>query len=166
MSNFVNNTPYLRASREFPENLHDLAFQSNKAYLEVANAINQRTIGIFPVIKSAITGEQWFINKNRKQQSLRQVFTFGAIAAGATLLIPYTLHGFDQFVRIWGTTVTDVPDSRPLPYASVTLNANIELRVDTVNHNIVIIVGAASPNVVSGTVILEWLSQSWYSLDI
>jgi hypothetical protein len=166
MSNFVNTTPYIRSTREFPENIKDLAFQSNKAYLEVANAINQRTIGIFPVIKSAITGEQWFINKNRKQQSLRQVYTFGTIAAGATLLIPYTLPGFDLFVRIWGTCVTVIPDSRPLPYSSVTANANIELRVDTVNHNIVIIVGAASPNITSGIIIIEWLSQAWYSLDI
>ncbi len=166
MSNFVNSTPYIRSTREFPENIHDLAFQSNKAYLEVANAINQRTIGIFPIIKSAITGEQWFIRNNRKQQSLRQVYVFGAIAAGSTLLIPYTLNSFDQFVRIWGTCVTIIPDSRPLPYSSVTVNANIELRIDTVNHNIVIIVGAASPNIVSGTVILEWLSQAWYSLDI
>ena len=156
--------PYIRSSREFPENIHDLAFQSNKAYLEVANAINQRTIGIFPIIKSAITGEQWFINKNRKQQSLRQVYTFGTIAAGASLSIPYILHGFDQFVRIWGTTITTVPDNRPLPYASVTANANIELNVTPTN--IVIKVGAASPNLVSGLIIIEWLSQSWYSLDI
>jgi hypothetical protein len=165
MSNFVNSTPYLRSTREFPENIKDIAFQCNKAYLETANAINQRTIGIFPIIKSAITGESWFINKNRKQQSLRQVFTFGSIThALSPFSIPYKLHGFDQFVRIWGTCTTVLPDYRPIPYSSVTANANIEVNVTPTN--IVITLGAASPELASGLIVLEWLSQSWYSLDI
>lgn len=163
MSNTINATPYLRSSREFPQDIRDLAFQSTKAYLEVANAVNQRTIGIFSVNKSAATGEQWYIKNNRKQQTLRQVFTFGAILAGATLSIPYKITGIDQFVRIWGTVITSIPDNRPIPYASVTANANIELNVTS--SNIVIKVGAASPNVVSGLVVLEWLSQAPYSFD-
>ena len=176
MSNFVNSTPYLRSTREFPENLHDLAFQSNKAYLEVANAVNQRTIGIFPVVKGAVTGESWYVNKNRKQQSLRQVFTFGLNATGTTITIPYKLHGFDQFVRIWGTCITTntaVPgpgpfvilDYRPIPYTSATaVNQQIELKVTPTD--IVIIIGAASPNLISGLIIIEWLSSAWYSQDI
>lgn len=176
MTNIVNGTPYLRSTRSFPENLHDLAFQSSKAYLEVANAVNQRTIGIYPVIKSAITGDQWFVNKNRKQQSLRQVYTFGANAAGTTITIPYKIPGFDQFVRIWGTCITTntavpgpgpfvVLDYRPIPYSSVTaVNQQIELKVTPTN--IIVNIGAASPNLISGLIIIEWLSLAWYSQDI
>lgn len=157
MSNFINGSPYLRTTREFPENVRDLAFQANKSYLETASAINLRTIGLFPVLKPAISGEQWFIKENFRQQGLRQVFTFGSIAAGTNLSIPYKLSGFDQFVRIWGTCKTALPDNRPIPYASIAPNANIDLRVDS--SNIIIAVGAASPNIVSGTIVLEWISM-------
>jgi len=165
MTNFVNNSPYLRTTREFPEDLHDLAFQSNKAYLEVANAVNQRTIGIFPVNKPSITGEQWYVKSNVKEQSLRQVYTFGSIThATSPFLIPYKISGFTQFVRIWGTAITVIPDYRPIPYSSVTANANIELNITLTN--IVITLGAASPELASGLIIIEWLSPAWYSLDI
>ena len=62
-------------------------------------------------------------------------------------------------IRLFGGVVTDIPDERPIPYSSATANANIETRLDTVNSQIVIIVGAASPNVVSGFIVFEWLSN-------
>ena len=157
MNNVVNHMPYLRTSREFPEELSQLAIQANKSYVDVANAVNLRTIGIFPTNRPAITGNSYFLSTLRNQ-SLRQIFTFTTIAAGATLTIPYTVNGFTQFVQIYGTCLTAFPDARPLPYSSVVANANIELRVDTVNFLIIITNGAASPQINSGLIVLEWLS--------
>ena len=147
---------FLRTSREFPKEINSLSFEVDKSYVDVANAVNVRTIGIFPINRPTVTGESFFLISNKKQQSLRQVYKFGAIAPGATLSIPYTINGFSQFSRIYGTCITAVPDYRPIPYASVTVNANIELKVTTTN--IVISVGAASPAIVSGIIILEWIS--------
>jgi len=62
-------------------------------------------------------------------------------------------------VRLFGAVKTVVPDERPIPFASVVANANIEVRLDTANLLIVITLGAASPNVVSGFIVFEWLSQ-------
>jgi len=154
--NIVNQMPYLRTSRLFPEDLGQLCVEVNRSYIDVASAVNNRIIGIFPQTNSAITGESWFIS-NLRQQTFRQVYIFGAIAAGATLNIPYTIRGFNQFSRIFGTCITATTDYRPLPYASVAANANIDVRVTTTN--IVISVGAASPNLVSGLIVLEWLSN-------
>jgi hypothetical protein len=156
-SNIANNMPYVRTSREFPTEIVNLTIELNRSFLETANAINARTIGLFPTTKSAITGEAWFLSGNKKQQTLRQAFNLTAIAAGASLSIPYTAPGFNQFSRIYGTCITNVPDYRPIPYASVALNANIELRVTPTN--IIVNVGAGSPNIVSGLIVLEWLSQ-------
>ena len=156
--NTINSSPYLRTTREIPEEIHQLSVEVNKAYVDIANAVNNRTIGLFPTTRSAFTGERWFINNNQPQQSIRQVYSFGAIAAGAALNIPYQTQGNVQFSRIYGTCITGLPDFRPIPYASVAANANIDLRVTATN--IVIAVGTASPNITSGLIILEWLSAT------
>lgn len=153
----VNQIAYLRTTREFPEEIHQLTVEVNRSYVDIANAVNARTIGIFPKNRPAITGESWFLT-NQRQQTLRQVYTFGPIAPGAILTIPYIVNGFIQFTRIYGTCLTALPDARPIPYASVAANANIDLRVDTVNFLIVIANGAAAPAINSGIIILEWLS--------
>lgn len=160
MNNNSNQVPFLRTSREFPEeDIHQLTVEIDRAYLDISNAVNARTIGIFTVNRSSVTGESWFLSSNRRQQSQREVYPFGAIAPGGSLSIPYKTNGFDQFSRIYGTCLTGQPDARPIPYASVSANANIDLRIDTVNLNIIIANGAASPAIVSGLIILEWLSQ-------
>ncbi len=159
MNNILNNVAYLQSSRDFPEDPKQLNYILNKSYIDTANAVNTRTIGIFPVNRSAITGESWFIQKNQRQQTLRQVYTFGAIAAGTTLLIPYTVSGFVQFTRIYGTCFTNFPDARPLPFVSTVANANIAIRIDTVGFNIVITSGAAANNITSGLVVLEWMIE-------
>lgn len=159
MNNIINQVAYLQTSREFPEDPKQLNYILNKSYIDTANAVNVRTIGIFPINRSAITGESWFVSKNQRQQTLRQVYTFGAIAAGGVESIPYTVSGFVQFTRIYGTCLTAQPDARPIPYASTAANANIDLRVDTVNLRIIIRNGAVAPAIVSGLVVLEWLVE-------
>lgn len=159
MNNILNQVAYLQSSREFPEDPKQLNYMLNKSYIDTANAVNARTIGIFPVNRSAITGESWFIEKNQRQQTLRQVYPFGAIAAGTGITIPYKVSGFVQFTRIYGTCFTDLPDARPIPHAAVIANGNISVRIDTVNFNIVISVGAASANVTSGLIVLEWMVE-------
>lgn len=151
--------PYLVTSRRFPTN-DPILLQPvlSKMYIEIARAVNLRTIGIFEQLQ-IVTGERWFgtdpLNALIKRQTYRRVYTFGAIAAGASLAIPHGLVGVTAYTRIYGTVITNKPDNRPIPYASVTANANIELNVD--NTNINIIVGAGSPNVISGIVVLEYL---------
>jgi len=155
--NVINVMPFMRTSREFPEDIKNLTVELNRSFIETATAVNARTIGLFPVNLPALTGEAWYLLSNQKQQTLRQVYPFGAIAPGATLNIPYTIFGFSQFSRIYGTCITALPDYRPIPYASVVANANIDLRVSPTN--IIVAVGAASPAIVSGLIVIEWLSQ-------
>ena len=158
MSNIVNTAPYLRTSREFPqEDAHQLSVEINKSYIDIASVVNLRTIGIFPTNNPAITGESFYLTPQR-QQTLRQVFPFGPISAGASLNIPININGLTQFSRIYGTCITSLPDYRPLPYASVAANSNLDLRVTS--SNIVITVGSASPNITSGLIIIEWLSAA------
>lgn len=167
-TNLINQVAYLRTSREYPEEIHQLCVEVNKTYVDIANAVNVRTIGLFPTNRPAQTGDTWYFSNTTAQplqkqilgqQTIRQVYPFGAIASGATLNIPYTITGFNRLIRLFGAVVTDQPDERPIPFASVTANANIETILDTPNSQITISVGAGSPNVVSGFIVFEWLSQ-------
>ena len=157
--------PYLRTTRNFSSDERQLRTELSKAYLDTANCINARTIGLFSSNHPAITGESWFINKNQRQQTLRQVYPFGAITAGTELDIPTGITSFTQFTRIYGTVITangssGKPDYRPLPYLDVGgLTGGITLLVGIIAgiQQIRIVVGALSPNITSGDVVLEWL---------
>lgn len=159
MNNVVNAVPYIKTSRDFPEDIKQLTIQLGKSYIDIANAVNYRIIGIFPTNKPAITGESWFLLNNQRQQTLRQVYNFGAIPFGTTITINHGISNLTQFTRIYGTCITDLPDFRPIPYASVAPNGNIDLRVTSTQIIIVNGSGAGTPNIVSGIIILEWLSQ-------
>lgn len=151
----INNTPFLRTSRKFPQDTKLLEVELSKSYVDTANAVNSREICLY---YTAIvnTGQQWSIPANGEvAQALRKVFLIPATAAGATATIIHNIPSISQVTRLYGTIISALPDFRPLPYASTTANANIELRADTTN--IYVKVGSASPNIVSGNVIIEWL---------
>lgn len=152
-SNFAQTAPFLRTSREFPEEMQSLTVEINKSYVDIASAVNQRTIGLFPKGKVAITGESWFLTSSR-QQSLRQIYTFtgaGNIPHGLNLSQVFA------FVRIFGA-FTDGSVWYPLPYVNATA-ANNQVSVTVNGTNIVITAGGGSPpTIISGTVVLEWLS--------
>src|SRR5437868_11220548 len=75
--NITNQVAFLRTSRNFPEDLHQLCFEVNKTYVEIASNVNSRTIGLFPFNVSAQTGEKWYFN-SQAQSGFRQIYTFTA----------------------------------------------------------------------------------------
>jgi len=154
------SSPYLVTQRAFPQNAPELEPVLVKMYNDIASAMNVRTIGLhYPF--QLVTGEQWFNPDStaaqgfQPRQTYRQVYFIGAIASGATSNTPHNIVAPTAFTDIYGTCVTDFPDYRPIPYSSVAGGGNIELRVDATN--IIIVNGAASPNILSAIVVLEYL---------
>jgi len=151
-SNVVNAMPFLRTSREFPEDVHELAAQLNKSYVDIANVVNDRIIGLFPVNRPAITGERFYLNAPT-QQTLRQVYIFTATTAinhGIGFVIP------GQFTKCSGS-YTDGTNTYGLFFASsVAIAGQITFYVTTTQ--IIFLVGAGAPALTSGRIILEWLS--------
>jgi hypothetical protein len=149
-----NQIAYLRTSREFPEEIHQLSVEVNKSYIDIANAINVRTIGIFPTNRPAVTGESYYLVNNQKQQTLRQVYTFtttSSIAHGITVTTP------NQFTSCFGS-YTDGTNSYGLIFAtSVAIAGQITFYVTS--SQIVFVVGAGAPALTSGRIVLQWLSQ-------
>lgn len=154
-SQFIQQSPYLRTSRNFPFETQPLIVELTRSYIDIASKVNDRTIGLYPTTRAAINGESWFITKDQRQQGFRQVYTFTAAGNIA--------HGLDltklsMFTKIYGT-FTDGTIWYPLPYVNV-VAANNQVSVTVTATNIVITVGGgAPPTISSGVVVLEWVSQ-------
>lgn len=155
ITNPINSQgPYIRTSRHFPEEPQPLAVELNRSYVDIANHINQRTIGIFATQKGVVTGESWYLSGQNKQQTLRIVYTF---TAAGNIAHDINLAQIVSFTRIYGT-FTNGTVWYPLPYVDVTA-ANNQVSVVVNATNIVITRGGGSPPAItSGIVVLEWLS--------
>jgi len=156
MTQPVQQSPYLRTQRSFPaENTQVLSVEVDRAYIDIAQKVNSRTVGTFPLNTPVVTGERWFLTgQPNSQQTLRQIYTFtaaGGIAHGITTT------QIEGFTKIYGT-FTDGTNWYPLPYVDVA-NANNQVNVYVSPTNIVITAGAgAPPAITSGIVVLEWLA--------
>lgn len=150
----MNQVAYLRTSRDFPEEIIEFSKEADKAYLDTANAVNVRTIGIFPINRPAINGESWFLQGNRKQQGLRQVYLFtaaGNIPHGIVNAIP------GQFVRGFGS-YTDGTDTFGVIYGTSTAIAG-QVTFYITSTDIVVLSGSGAPSISSGKIVIEWISQ-------
>lgn len=155
MTSPFNQSAYLRTTRTFPTDSDSLSRELDKSYLDTAAAVNERTIGLYPTTKPAITGNSWFVSGNKKQQSLRQVYSFTTTAAinhGITVIEP------GQFLNCYGS-YTNGTDSFGLPFATSVAVAGL-ITFYVTSTQIVFMVGAGAPALTSGKIVLEWLSQA------
>lgn len=152
-SNIVNQVAFLRTSREYPEQLHQLSIEVDKSYVDIANAVNVRTIGLFPVNRPAITGDSWFITA-RRQQSFRQIYPFTTTAA-----IDHGLNftEIERFTRTFGEFTDGTNWYGLIPGSNIAIAGQISFYVTPTQ--IIFMVGGGAPAVTKGTVVLEWLSQ-------
>lgn len=151
-TNVVNQVAYLRTSREFPQDPQALSVQINKTYIDIANAVNERVIGIYSVNRPSITGESWFLT-GRRQQTFRQVYQFSGAGNIDHGIIVSQIAGF---THIYGT-FTDGTNWYPLPFVSTVALANqVSLLVTPTQIQIT---SGGGTTVSSGFVVLEWLSN-------
>lgn len=153
-ANVVNQSAFLRTSREFPEDLKQLTVEVNKSYVDTANVVNSRTIGLFPTTRPSQNGTSWFITGNLRQQGFQQVYTFtaaGNIPHGITNLVP------SQIVDAYGS-YTDGTNAYGVIFGTSTAIAG-ELSVYVTATNIVVLLGAGAPAISSGIVVLCWISR-------
>lgn len=153
-ANIVNQVPFLRTSRNFPEDQKMLTVEVNKSYVDIANAVNKRTIGTFPTNRPAINGESWFLTSNQRQQAFRQAFAF---TTTASINHGIVISQIDRMVRNWGE-FTDGTNWYGLIHATtVAIPGQITFYVTPTQ--IVFVIGAGAPSLTRGTVVLEWISD-------
>lgn len=150
-----NTTNFLRTSRQFPTEIGQLAVELTKSYIDIANIVNARTIGLFATNKPSITGEAWFYNKNQRQQTLRQLYL---VTGPSPVVIEHRIDITDMagFSKIYGT-FTDGTNWYPIPYVDITAITD-QVQIVVTPTEIQITGGATAPTIVSGFVVLEWIS--------
>ena len=153
----IQNSPYLRNQRTFPPDTQGMVIEMDKAYVDIANNVNARIIGNFPVSVSSVTGESWYLNGSRnRQQTLRQVFQVTSTSP-ITHNIPVTQIA--AFTKCYGS-FSDAPTSTD--YYGLIYASNVAIAGQTGFYitptQIVFTVGAGSPVLTSGLIVLEWLS--------
>lgn len=151
------STP-IATSRNFQLDDEQLRVTLSKMYQEIAYAVNTKENSVYETVE-ILTAQQYFTidGSQNKRYVFRTVFNFGAITAGTSITITHNISNITQCVHIYGSVVTAVPDFRPIPYASVSANTNIEVK--TSSTQITIANGSSSPNITSGTLVLEYLKQ-------
>lgn len=148
------NVPFLRSSRDFPEDQQALRMELNRAYLDTSNAVNVRTIGIHTADRSSVNGESWYLTA-QKVQGLRQVYPFTAVGN-----IAHGLNWNSVFAispKSCGT-FTDGSNWYGCAYLGSTAVAG-EVTFYVTDMNIVVLAGAGAPTISSGIIDLEWLSN-------
>jgi hypothetical protein len=162
INSVVNNVPYLRTTREFPLDPNKLTQEVSKSYLDIANAVNSRTIGIYPKNKPSITGNNYFLNSGR-QQSLRQVYTFGAIANGSTIDLGFKLASINQIILMYGTYLSGTSYFGLIPADTTAITGQISFYIavngsSTSSDVITFVVDA--PSITSGSIVVEWIANA------
>lgn len=151
----LQTSPYLPRQRNFPnDNVQVLCIEIDKTYIELASRINERTIGIYATGNQVVTGESWyFTGSPLKQQTLRQIYNITSYAA--------VNHGIN-FSSVSTFTVIrgigfDGTNYFPIPYVNaVAVNGQVGIYVTPTQ--IIFSSGGASPVLISGFILLEWLS--------
>lgn len=159
MTTNLQQSPYLREQRQFPnEDVKSLSSQSDQAYIDVAQKVNDRTIGLYAVNSPIITGEKWYLKgqegQQKKQQTLRQVYQFTRNGS-----IP---HGIDfqnltDFTKCQGS-FTNGSNYFGVIYGSNTaIPAQVSFYIDPIS--IIVLSGVGAPTISRGIIILEWIAK-------
>lgn len=153
----IQQAPYLRTQRDFPgDDPQKLTVEIDKSYIDIASKVNSRIIGTYALGFPLVTGEQWYLSgQPNKQQSLRQIYTFtgagniphGINFAEVSLFSPRSYGVFTDGANWYGAIFG----------SNVAIAGQVSFYVTPTN--IVILSGAGSPSITSGTINLEWISQ-------
>lgn len=154
-ANILNQSPFLRTSRTFPQDSQPLSVEINRSYIDIAEKMNDRSIGLYPTTKSIQNGEKWYITANKAQEAFRQLYPFtapGNISHGLTwasvsLISPNSYGTFTDGNNWYGAIYG----------SSTAIAAQVSFYVTSTN--IIVLVGAGSPSITQGYINLEWVSQ-------
>jgi hypothetical protein len=153
----INQFPYLRLQREFPLKDSELVVELDRSYVDIANTVNARSIGLFTTNRPSNTGQSWYFQGlNEKKQAFRQSYSFNAsgsiahsIPSTEYLYFSHRCYGFytdgtNYYGAIFGSTVA--------------IAGQISFYVDATN--IVILSGAGAPSITQGYIVLEWITKN------
>lgn len=156
MSINLQIVPYLPLQRNFPnDSPQELGVELDKAYVDIAQRVNERTIGLYAINYQTVTGNRWFLaGQPKRQQTLRQVYIFTTTAS-----IPHGINftKISRFTLTYGNFTDSTNWYGLISGSNVAIAGQISFYLTPTN--IVFLVGAGAPAITNGSIVLEWLSQ-------
>lgn len=157
MNNIINQVAYIKSSREFPADIGQIANILTRSYPEIANAINDRTIGLFPTTRPAVTGNAYYLLRNLKQQSLRQVYTF---TTTAPLLHNIDFNQVSYIGAMYGQYTDGTNWYGIIPGTNAAAGIPGQLVFYLSPTQITFVTGGGTmPALTKGIIVIEWISQ-------
>jgi hypothetical protein len=157
---FNNRSPYLITSRKFPSDPAQLEPTLNKMYIEVAAAVNARTVGLYNM-SQITTGNIYFNDGDPQDQhpGFRRVYQLASIASGTnTIPLGFTPTSTTRFVNMYGTGNSPSVQSVAIPHVNVTTPTDgIELRVNWGTSNIEVVTTTGNWTAYSAIIVLEYI---------
>lgn len=149
---FLDNTLII------PDDKTDLYYLAKDRYTQIADTINLREIGIFPLTEIE-TGQQWYTPGNPQQYSqvFRKVIPIagGVPAGGASAAIAHGITSIRRFTNIYGTAISAGPLYYALPYADAAGTGNVQITVTPTT--VTVTGGATAPALTDVEVVLEYI---------
>lgn len=153
----INTAPYLRTIRKFPEDAKLLATELTRGWIETANCVNQRVIGLLSSSNPTVTGTTYYLSgSNKKQQSLQQIYAFDDLHLSINHGIAANTYILPIFIS--KASFTDGTLSYGLAQTYPPLAGQVSASVSSTQ--ILIAKGAGAPAITSGLIILEWLCNT------
>jgi hypothetical protein len=152
----INQFPYLREQRNFPTKDNELGNELDRSYVDIANVVNARSIGLFTANRPSNTGQAWYFQGlNEKKQAFRQHYSFTA-SGNVAHSIPATEYLY--FSRCFGFFTDGTNFYGAIFGSNVAIAGQISFYVDATN--IVILSGAGAPSITQGYIVLEWITKN------
>ncbi len=157
----VNQSPFLPTAIFLPQEQEQMLIRLNTFLNQVCLFMNQREIANYDLKTEIQTGQRWFNTStnpvnNPKRSGFRKVFTFGAIPAGANIMIPHGIPNFTLLTNVYGNATIGAGIWIVLPHVDQTLvTKQVGIVID--GTNITIGNGADATAIVSGVITLEYL---------
>lgn len=152
----INQFPYLRVQRKFSPKTEDLITEVDRSYVDIANMVNVRSIGLFTMNRPSNTGQSWYFQGDTtKKQVFRQIYSFTA-AGNIPHEIPNTEYLY--FSRCSGFYTDGTNYYGAIFAGSAGINNQITFYVTPTN--IVILSTGAPPTITQGYIVLEWITKN------
>ena len=125
--------------------IKNFIISSTHQYNNIANVLNLKETGYY-ITTEIVNSQLWFkssitsVTQSIFRNAFRLVINFGALPNAATKSVAHNIQGLTagvmSWTKIYGTATDAAGNGIPIPYASNTPNANIEINVDLVNVNV------------------------------
>ncbi len=154
----LNTSPLLRSQRDFPkDNMQALTVELDKAYIDIAQKVNDRMIGLFALDTQLPNGNiYYFQGSSSRRGGLRKMFNF---TASGSIEHEINFSSVYSPIQIYGQYTDDSGTYYGIISGSTTsISGQVSAYID--DTYLYILADGSAPSISSGIVVLEWISNA------